>query len=155
MGGRLRARQLFDQLLGGMGVIEAFVEATQEGLGLDRLARRQATVRELPPATMPEGRRAPLAKALLESLKLPGRHTQGRRAGPVADPPGQRGRHQACPGQLLPAHRESLHGGMILSRSSYPTTFLCSSSSRWWSGLTAADSAASLGAGEADHQAQD
>jgi hypothetical protein len=33
------------------------------------------------------------------------------------------------PGQLLSAHRESLHGGMTLSRSSYPTTFLCSSSS--------------------------
>ena len=27
------------------------------------------------------------------------------------------------PGQLLPAHRESLHEDMTLSRSSYPMTF--------------------------------
>ena len=37
--------------------------------------------------------------------------------------PRERGFDQAGPGQLLPAHRESLHEDMTLSRSSYPMTF--------------------------------
>jgi adenylate cyclase len=36
--------------------------------------------------------------------------------------------HQSRARDFLPAHRKSLHRGMTLSRSRYPTTFLCSSS---------------------------
>src|SRR5439155_25017607 len=58
---------------------------------------------------------------------LPDGQLQGGGALAVGDAPGQRGLDQAGPGQLLTAHRESRHGGMTLSRSSYPMTFSCSS----------------------------
>ena len=117
-----------EQFFGGMGVIEALVAAGQERLHLHRRARRESTVREPSAALMAKRRTTTRAVALLEALKLPRRDAKRDRPVLVADPPGQRRRNQACPGQLLPAHRESLHGEMTFSRSSYPTTFLCSSS---------------------------
>ena len=62
-------------------------------------------------------------EAALEALELPDGQMQGRGALAIRNAPRERGFDQAGPGQLLPAHRESLHEDMTLSRSSYPMTF--------------------------------
>jgi hypothetical protein len=77
---------------------------------------------------MAKGQRPADADALLEALELTRRHAE--RSGPLAirNTARQGGLDQSSTGQLLPAHRESLHRATTLSRSSYPTTFSCSSS---------------------------
>jgi hypothetical protein len=88
--------------------------------------RRHAARRGLPPAAVAQRRRPAGLDAPLEVLELPNAQMQRGGAVAVGDAPGQRGFDQASPGQFLAAHRESLHEGMTLSRSSYPMTFSCS-----------------------------
>src|SRR5207247_11227642 len=80
---------------------------------------------------------AALLEAALQALKLPVAEPQALISLPIGDASCEGGLDQAGPEQLLPAHREGLHGGMTLprreppmtlSRSSYPMTFSCSSS---------------------------
>ena len=66
----------------------------------------------------------------LQALKLSGCELQSSGAFPIADSACQSRGDQAGAGQFLPAHRESLHRETTFSRSSYPTTFSCSSSRR-------------------------
>src|SRR6202022_2365759 len=116
------------QLLGEVGVIEAGIAVLQQRLHLGTHSGGQPPVGWAPPPLVAHRQGAPLAEALLEALKLPGRHVQRRGALPIGDPAGDGRGQQPRPGQLLSAHRESLHRGTTFSRSSYPTTFLCSSS---------------------------
>src|SRR6267143_909148 len=85
--------------------------------------------RRRPPATaMPQGEDPPSLEAPLESLDLSDTETQRRRRLAIGDPARADRLQQPGTMQLLPAQRESLHGGMTLSRSSYPMTFSRSTS---------------------------
>src|SRR5438093_13123459 len=77
---------------------------------------------------MPQGEGPPSLEAPLESLDLADTETQRRRRLAIGDPARADRLQQSGTMQLLPAQRESLHGGMTLSRSSYPMTFSRSTS---------------------------
>ena len=85
---------------------------------------------------MPQGEGPPSLEAPLESLDLADTETQRRRRLAIGDPARADRLQQSGTMQLLPAQRESLHGGMTLSRSSYPMTFSRSTSIRMIAPLT-------------------
>src|SRR2546426_9730488 len=116
------------ELFGQVHVVKPRVGGRQELRNLGAERRRQVTRRGLSPAAVAQRRGAASLVAPLEALELPNGQMQGRGAFAIGDAPGQRGFDQAGPGQFLPAHRESLHRGMTLSRSSYPMTFSRSTS---------------------------
>src|SRR5206468_4403616 len=94
---------------------------------------------------MPQGEGPPSLEAPLESLDLADTETQRRRRLAIGDPARADRLQQSGTMQLLPAQRESLHGGMTLSRSSYPMTFSRSTSKRARRTLTLQVRGASLG----------
>src|SRR5206468_10439390 len=87
---------------------------------------------------MPQGEGPPSLEAPLESLDLSDTETQRRRRLAIGDPARADRLQQSGTMQLLPAQRESLHGGMTLSRSSYPMTFSRSTSTPGGAFLTSA-----------------
>ncbi len=86
------------QFLGDVRVIEARIAIPQQRLDLPTDGRRQAPMRRPPPAGVPQRQGPALPKALLETLKLPGRHVQGRRPLPIGNPTRNGRGHQARPG---------------------------------------------------------
>ena len=123
-------RQAVDlpELFGEVHVVKADVGGRHElgDLGAER--GRQPSRRGLAAALVAQGRGPAFAKAAPEALELPDGELQRLGALAVGDPTGEGRLDQPSPGQLLLAHRESLHRGMTLSRSSYPMTFSCSTS---------------------------
>src|SRR5499427_4206425 len=118
----------FAQLLGQVCVIEPGVAVLEQGLDLQGEGRGQPPGRGLAAALMAQGEGSAHADALLQALKLAGREVQGGGAFSIADAAGEGRGDQTGAGHFLPAHRESLHRETTFSRSSYPTTFSCSSS---------------------------
>src|SRR4030095_12603407 len=119
---------LLPQFLRQVRVVEPDVHRLHQAGDLLAHGLRQPPRRRPPPSTMPQGRGTPELKAPLEPLNLPDAQTQRRRRLSVGDPARTDRLQQPRAMQLLPAQRESLHGGMTLSRSSYPMTFSCSTS---------------------------
>src|SRR5438552_4784594 len=126
----------FTEFLRQVRVVEAHVHRLHQvgdllAHGIGQPSRRR------PPATaMPQGEGPPSLEAPLESLDLSDTETQRRRRLAVGDPARADRLQQSGTMQLLPAQRESLHGGMTLSRSSYPMTFSRSTSTGAVTGLT-------------------
>jgi hypothetical protein len=116
------------QFLRQVRVVEAGVPVAQQRLHLGTHGGSEPAMGGPPPALVAQGRGPAHAKALLQPLKLAWGEMQRGGPLPIANPTGQGRLHQPGAGQLLAAHRESLHRGTTVSRSSYPTTFLCSSS---------------------------
>src|SRR5947208_432794 len=109
-------------------VVKAEVGGGHELGDLGAELGRQPARRGLAAALMAQRWRPAALEAALEALEVPDGQMQGGGALAIRNAPRERGLDQAGPGQFLPAHRESLHEGMTLSRSSYPMTFSCSSS---------------------------
>src|SRR5262249_36069262 len=106
------------------------VTVLEQGLDSQGEGRGQAPGRGLAAALMAQGAGSARADALLQALKLSGSEVQGGGALSIADAARQGRADQTRAGHFLPAHRESLHRETTSSRSSYPTTFSCSSSSQ-------------------------
>jgi hypothetical protein len=93
---------------------------------------------------MPQGEGPASLEAPLESLDLSDTETQRRRRLAIGDPARADRRQQPGTMHFFPAQRESLHGGMTLSRSSYPMTFSRSTSNARSSRLTTPAAATKL-----------
>src|SRR5438445_4512440 len=128
-----------------MDIVEARIEGGHEGRHLGAEPCGQAVGRRLATAPVTQGCVPARLEAALQSLKLPDAQPQTRGSLPIGDASCEGGLDQAGPEQLLPAHREGLHGAMTLprreppmtlSRSSYPMTFSCSSSNAGRARLT-------------------
>src|SRR5437016_2891758 len=119
---------LLTEFLRQVRIVEAHVHRLHQvgdllAHGIGQPSRRR------PPATaMPQGEGPPSLEPPLESLDLADTETQRRRRLAIGDPARADRLQQSGTMQLLPAQRESLHGGMTLSRSSYPMTFSRSTS---------------------------
>src|SRR6059036_1888618 len=120
-----------------MDIVEARIDGGHEGRNLGAECCGQAVGRRLVTAPVAQSRFPARLEAAPQALKLPDAQPQTLGSLPIGDASCEGGLDQAGPEQLLPAHREGLHGGMTLprrkppmtlSRSSYPMTFSCSSS---------------------------
>src|SRR3989442_1162274 len=132
-------RQVLDlaQFLGERDIVEAGIDGGHEGRPLGAEWCGQTVGGRLATALVARGCAPARLEAALQALKLPDAQPQTLGSLPIGDASCESGLDQAGPEQLLPAHREGLHGGMTLprrelpttlSRSSYPMTFSCSSS---------------------------
>src|SRR5437899_11969330 len=120
-----------------MDIVEARIDGGHEGRHLGAEPCGQAVGRRLATAPVAQGCVPARLEAALQALKLPDAQPQTVSFLPIGDASCEGGLEQAGAEQLLPAHREGLHGGMTLprreppmtlSRGSYPMTFSCSSS---------------------------
>src|SRR5437016_13911864 len=119
---------LLTEFLRQVRIVEAHVHRLHQVGDLLAHGLGQPPRRRPPTTAMPQGEDPSSLEAPLESLDLADTETQRRRRLAIGDPARADRRQQPGTMQLLPAQRESLHGGMTLSRSSYPMTFSRSTS---------------------------
>src|SRR5437762_1057185 len=119
---------LLAELLGEVGVVEADVHRFHQAAHPLAHSRRQPSRRRSAAIGVPQRRGAAGLELALEPLELSHAQSERGRRLAIGDPSRTEGFEQPGPMQFLPAQRESLHEGMTLSRSSYPMTFSCSSS---------------------------